>query len=201
MRRTGLIALTALLAGPAHAGLFGPVTLDANYQHQVEKDSELEGQGYSAGASIGIGQHFFAGAGYSSVRTDAFAIAGDGVGRYEYRSISGSLGGSMPLGDRAALSASGGYSVSRTFGLDGLVAEPVEQSEGLTGSVSLHLGWTRWLDMSLGRGWSFIGGERSADSSMGLSFPVLRNVWIDSSYWIAEGARGWTAGLSMRLGD
>lgn len=201
MRRSPLLALTALLACPAHAGLLGPAYLDAGYQHQVEREVDLEGQGFSVGGSVSIASYFFAGVGYSSVRTEPFITTDNLAGRYEYRAISGSLGGYLPVTDRAGVSAAAGYSFSQTLGLDELADQPVENAEGMTGSLSLHYQLVRWVDMSLGGGYSFVGGVRSMDGSAGLSLHAWRDVWIDGSYWVAEGSEGWTGGLRVRFGD
>lgn len=195
------VLLAALLAAPARAGLLGPVYLDAGYQHQLERDADLEGQGFSVGASVDLGRHFFAGAGYSSIRTEPFTTAEDVRGRLEYRSVNGSLGGFLPLAERAGLSAAGGYSYSQTHALDGFGDVLIGRAEGATGSLGLHFGLVRWVDLSLGGGYSFVGGERSADGSAGLSLHAWRDVWIDSAYWMAPGAEGWTAGLRVRLGN
>lgn len=192
-----MLALTALLSAQAHAG----VTLDGGYQYQLEKDFDLPGHGYSAGASVDLGRHFYLGAGYSSVRTDPFETGDARTGRYEYRSVSGSLGGFLPLSDAVGVSASAGYSVSRTYGLEDLSEEPVEQTEGVTGSVALHLAAPPRLDFSVGYGSSFIGGERSGDGSVGVSVLTVPNVWIEGSYWVASESEGWTAGLRARFGE
>ena len=193
-------ALAAFVAAPAQADLFGPAYLDAGFQHQVEQD-DLEGEGYDVGAALDLGTNFFVGASYSSVRTEPFALDEDGTtGRLEYRSVGGSFGGFLPVADWGGISAAAGYSVSRTYGLDALSEDPVEQAEGVTGSFGLHYGLVRWVDLSLGRSYSFIGGQRGWDASAGLSLLAWRGVWIDTSYWIADSIEGWTAGLRVRFG-
>lgn len=205
MRRPPRVALPALLAGlaagPAEAGLLGSAYLDAGYQFQVQKETDLEGQGYSAGASIDIGNYFFASAGYSSVRTARFTTVDDNTGRLEYRSYGGSLGGFLPLAEQVGLAATAGYGLSQTLGLDGLGDAPVERADGAIGSLSLNLAIVRWVGVSVGTSYAFVDGQRSLDGSAGLSLQAFRNLWIDSSYWVAEGSEGWSAGLRARLGE
>jgi hypothetical protein len=195
-----LAALAAAWAVPARAGFFGPAYVDAGFQHQVERDSDLQGQGYDAGFGLDLGHYFSMGAGYSSVRTEPFKTEDGATGRLEYRSLGGSLGGSLPLFSRGGISAAAGYSFSQTEGLDGFAGDPPQRAEGPTGSIGLHYALVRWVDVSVGRGYSFIGGERSWDTSIGASLLAWRGLWLDGSYWFTDHAEGWSAGLRMRFG-
>jgi hypothetical protein len=196
------VVLTFVAMPAAQASFFGPVYLDAGYQHQLElpdEPDELEGQGYDLGLSLDLGEYLFVGAGYSSVRTEPFDD-GERTGRLEYRSIAGSLGGYLPITERFGTSASVGYTFASTHGLDGFDDDPVERSEGLTGSLGLHYDLMRWVDVSVGAGYSYIGGERAWDASTGLSLLAFRGIWLDTSYWMADDMQGWTAGIRAHVG-
>jgi hypothetical protein len=193
-----LACLCLACASPARAGL----TLNGGWQQEREVETDLPSAGYGVGMSIDVGEHLFFGINYSSLRTEAFEDATDGVlGRLEYRSGGPLLGAVWPWTRRLGVTATAGYSASSTRGLDGFREDRIERFEGPSGSLTLWYAPTHSLAVNAGRGYSYIGATPGWDTSAGLGLRLWRELWLDGGYWRGEGAEGWTAGLRTTIPD
>lgn len=199
MRRAlALACLSLACVSPAHAGL----TLNGGWQQERERGTDLPAAGYGFGMSIDLGESLFFGVNYSSLRTEAFADAEDGVvGRLEYRSGGPQLGAVWPWTDRLGLTATGGYAVSSTRGLEGFSDDRIDRFDGPTGALMLWYAPTHDLALNAGRGYSYVGAAPGWDTSAGLGLRLWRELWLDGGYWRGEGADGWTAGLRTLIPD
>ena len=185
---------------PARAGL----TLNGGWQQEHERETDLPAAGYGVGMSIDLGEYVFFGVSYSSLRTDAFADATDGVvGRLEYRSGGPQLGVVWPWTDRLGVTAAGGYAESSTRGLDGFNGDTIERNDGPTGSLTLWYQPSARIGLNAGRGYSYVGATPGWDTSAGIGLRLWRELWLDGGYWrgAGAGAEGWTTGLRTVIGD
>lgn len=186
-----LVGLSLMGSGPAWAG----VTLNGSWLSEREIDTELPAAGYGVGVSFDMGPYAFLGLNYSTLRTDSFEDALDGVeGRLEYRSGGADLGLVWPWTEHLGATVTGGYARSETHGLDGFRNDRPARFEGPTGSLTL---WTQLGDLALnvGRGYSYIGAVPGWDTSAGLGLRLWGDVWLDGGYWRSAGVQGWSAGL------
>ena len=199
MRRAlALAGLCLACASPARAGL----TLNGGWQQEREHETDLPAAGYGGGLSLDLSEHFFLGVSYSSLSTDAFEDATDGVvGRLEYRSRGAELGAIWPWTDRIGVTVTGGYAESITSGADGFRNDRIDRFEGPTGSVMLWCAPASRLALNVGRGYSYVGAAPGWDTSAGLGLRLWRELWLDGGYWRGEGADGWTAGLRVVMSD
>lgn len=199
MRRTLALACLCLACTfPARAGL----TLNGGWQQEREQETNLPASGYGVGMSIDVGEYFFFGINYSSLRTDEFEDAEDGAaGRLEYRSGGPTLGAVWPWGDQFGVTLSGGYAESSTRGLDGFRNDRIDRQDGPTGSLSFWYAPTSRFAVNAGRGYSYLGAEPGWDTSAGLGLRLWRELWLDGGYWRGEGADGWNAGLRTVIPD
>ena len=192
MRSAALAVLCIASVAPAWAG----ITLDGSWQTQRELETGLPASGYGAGLSIDLGRHAFIGVGYSSLRTESFEDAGDGVeGRLEYRSGSADVGVAWPWTDNFGATLTGGYAQSSTRGLDGFEDDRTEHYEGPTGSFGLWWQPSSILSFNAARGYSYIAAVPGWDTSGGTGVRLWGKTWLDVGYWRAKGMDGWTAGL------
>jgi hypothetical protein len=199
--RVALFAGCVALAGASPAWA-GALTLGGGWQQEREHDTDLPASGYGANLSIDLGEYFFFGVNYSSLRTDPFEDATDGtVGRLEYRSGGPELGVVWPWTGALGVTAVGGYAESSTRGLDGFEHDRVARFDGATGSLTLWYQATSRLAFNAGRGYSYIGAEPGWDTSAGLGLRLWRELWLDGGYWRGEAADGWTAGLRAVFTD
>ena len=199
MRRAFALACLCLAcATPARAGL----SLNGGLQQERERETGLSAAGYGVGMSIDAGEYVFFGVNYSSLRTEAFADATDGVvGRLEYRTGGPLLGAVWPWTDRLGVTLTGGYAESSTRGLDGFRNDRIERFDGPTGSLMLWYAPKPWLALNAGRGYSYVGAAPGWDTSAGLGLRLWRELWLDTGYWRGGGAEGWTAGLRTLIPD
>jgi hypothetical protein len=189
-----LVAVAATGAGPAHA-----ISFDANYESDRERETGLASTGFSAAVSQGLGEHFFASASYSRLRTDPFDD-GDVSGRVEYVSGGVDLGAGYSLTEGADLSMSVGYAGSETRGLDGFEDDPVQRVHGPSGSLMVSVRPHKWTWLFLGPSYSYVGGVPGWQGTAGLRLRLLRTLWFSTSYWGSEAMDGWNAGLRKDFG-
>lgn len=200
MRRLLSLAWLPLACTPSavHAGL----TLNGSWQQEREQETGLPAAGYGVGMSIDLGEYAFFGVKYSSLRTNEFADATDGVvGRLEYRTGGPELGVVWPWTDRLGLTATGGYSESSTRGLDGFRDDRTERYDGPTGSLALWYAPRPSFSLNAARGYSYVGATPGWDTSAGLGLRLWRELWLDGGYWRGGGADGWSAGLRTTIPD
>lgn len=199
MPRAALAAVACLCllgAAPAQAGL----TLDVGWQQEHQFDTDLVAAGYGIGMGFDMGRSFFFGASYSNVRTESFEDALDGAeGRLDYSSLGASLGAVWPWTHWLGLTATGGYALSTTRGRDGFRGDSPARFHGPTGSLSLWFQPASRISLSAGGGYSHLGGVPGWDTSAGLGLRLWQELWLDGSYWRAESADGWMAGLRTYL--
>jgi hypothetical protein len=201
LRHAVLLAAGLCLAGaaPARAAL----TLSAGWQQDHEPGTDLLSSGFSGGLSVDLGSYFFLGLGGSSMLTETFEDALDGVeGRLEYRSGSATLGVAWPWTDTLGATIAGGYSASEVRGLDGFEDDRRARFRGPTGSLTLWWQPSSILAFNAGRGYSYMAAVPGWDTSAGAGLRLWGQTWLDAGYWRGDGIEGWSAGLrSTFAGD
>lgn len=189
-----LLVLAAAAAADARA-----LSFDVRYESDRERETGLAATGYSAGISQGLGRYFFVGASYAQLRTEPFSD-GDLTGRLEYASAGVAFGAGHPLSDRFGLGASVGYAGSETRGLDDFANDAVHRVHGPVGSLMLDARPNDWLSWYFGPSYSYVGRVPGWHGTAGVSLRLLRSLWLNTSYWGAESAQGWNAGLRKDFG-
>jgi hypothetical protein len=174
------------------------VTLSGSWQQDHEPGTGLMSSGFGAGFSVDLWPYTFLSLGGSSMLTEPFVDALDGVeGRLEHRSGSVEFGAAWPWTDSLGATFTGGYAGSETRGLDGFENDRPSRFDGPTGSASLW--WQPLVDLSfsVGRGYSYVGKVPGWDASGGASLRLWREWWLDGGYWRADGIEGWSAGMRV----
>lgn len=201
MRHAALVAACIGLACATPAA-GGALTLNAGWQQERERATDLPASGYGLGMSIDLGEYFFLGVSYSSLRTDDFEDAVDGAtGQLEYRSGGPQLGAVWPWTHQLGVTATGGYAESSVRGLGEFSGDRIERYDGPTGSLALWYAPDERVAFSAGRGYSYLGAAPGWDTSAGVGLRLWRELWLDTGYWRGEGAYGWTAGLRAAIAD
>ena len=194
MRHVLLVAAVLFLstaAAPAQA-----LSLNAAVESERESDTQLLAKGFSAGIWQSLGDYFFAGVGYSRLRTEPF-MDGDLGGRLEYVGSGVDLGAGYGFMNGFGLSGTVGYARSEVRGLDGFEEDPVFASEGPSGSLTLSMRPSSWAEMYMGPAYSYLGREPAWQGNVGLALRLLPGIWVSTGFWRAETTYGWTAGLSL----
>ncbi|MGH8481185.1 MAG: hypothetical protein ACRES8_01845 [Nevskiaceae bacterium] len=194
MRRAALVlaGFCFVNAAPARAAL----TLSAGWQQDHEPETGLLSSGFGGGLGVDLGNYFFLSFGGSSMRTESFEDAVDGVeGRLEHRSGSAELGAVWPWTARLGVTATGGYAVAETRGLDGFGDDRAARFDGPTGSLTLWWQPSSILAFNVGRSYSYMAATPGWDTSAGAGLRLWGQTWLDAGYWRGDGVEGWTAGL------